>query len=59
MNEKLRIELNEFIRLNGSTNTFIAKSIGVSQTLINFFRKGSRNLGEANLLKLKSFLKER
>lgn len=56
MNEYLRRQLDFFIQHYGTTSAFVAKKIGVSETLICLFRRNARNLGESNLVKLRCFL---
>jgi predicted transcriptional regulator len=57
MTTMLRNRLNEYMRTHGTTNVFIAKSIGVSDSLISRFRKGERNLGKQRAQALDLLLK--
>lgn len=57
MTSILRNRLNEYMRTHGTTNVFIAKSIGVSDSIISRFRKGKRNLGEQRAQALEQLLK--
>lgn len=56
MQDVLRMKLNQFIYIFGSTNSFIAKSIGVSESQISRFRSGQRNLGKRHSNKLELLL---
>lgn len=56
MTTMLRNRLNEYMRTHGTTNVFIAKSIGVSDSLISRFRKGERNLGKQRAQALEKLL---
>ncbi|KGK89376.1 hypothetical protein DP73_10000 [Desulfosporosinus sp. HMP52] len=56
MTTMLRNRLNEYMRTHGTTNVFIARSIGVSDSLISRFRKGERNLGEKRAQALEKLL---
>lgn len=57
--QELRIQVKYLISFYGSTQQFIAKSIGVNRSTINLFIKGERNLAEPIERKLKEFLNER
>jgi len=56
MTTPLRNRLDEYMRTHGTTNVFIAKSIGVSDSLISRFRKGERNLGKKRSQALEQLL---
>ncbi|MFR1377667.1 MAG: hypothetical protein ACLSTJ_01735 [Clostridium neonatale] len=57
--QELRNKVKYLISFYGSTQQFIAKSIGVNRSTINLFIKDERNLAEPIERKLKEFLNER
>ncbi len=56
MNKSLRKQVNEFIKRNGVMANHIAKQIGISASMLCYFRCGKRNFGIENAKKLQEFL---
>ena len=58
MNREIREKLKIFIKVTGTTQQFIATSVGLSKVSINLFLKGERNLKEIYLLRIDNLIND-
>lgn len=58
MNREIREKLKIFIKTTGTTQQFIATSVGLSKVSINLFLKGERNLKELYLLRIDNLIND-
>lgn len=58
MNREIREKLKSFIKVTGTTQQFIATSVGLSKVSINLFLKGERNLKELYLLRIDNLIND-
>jgi predicted transcriptional regulator len=59
MNEFQREKTKQYMEDYGVKGAFIAKSIGISRTMLCQYLHGSKNLGQRNVEKLVKFLSDR
>ena len=58
MNREIREKLKSFIKVTGTTQQFIATSVGLSKVSINLFLKAERNLKELYLLRIDNLIND-
>ena len=58
MNREIREKLKSFIKITGTTQQFIATSVGLSKVSINLFLKAERNLKEIYLLRIDNLIND-
>lgn len=53
---KLKKELDLYVKKNGIKYRYIAKEIGISESMLCHYRKGRRNLAQEQLQQLQKIL---